>query len=339
MKQISRLLIIRLSALGDICMTLPVIDSVCRQHPQVEFTFLTSPLGAKIADTVLQLHNLKVKSINKKDYSGLVGINRLYSELKAEGYDAVADLHDVLRTKWTRFRFRLSGHQVAKIDKGRSQKKALVNHTSVNQLRSSIQRYADVFEELNLDVTIDYDAKKVANRLQTQPLMHKAIGIAPFAQHQGKIYPLDAMKQVIEQILAQIPDIQIYLFGSREEQPVLDSWVALHPQNIICVAGRQSIAQDLQLMSSLHLMVSMDSANMHLASLVGLRCLSIWGATHCFAGFLGFGQKSEDCIQLDLPCRPCSIYGNKPCNQGNYSCMSNLLPSVVASRIISAIDN
>ena len=66
---------------------------------------------------------------------------------------------------------------------------------------------------------------------------------------------------------------------------------------------------------------------------VGLRCLSIWGATHRYAGFLGYQQREEDCIELPLSCRPCSIYGNKPCKFGDYHCLTEITPRVVAIRI------
>ena len=74
--------------------------------------------------------------------------------------------------------------------------------------------------------------------------------------------------------------------------------------------------------SELELMISMDSANMHLASLVGTRGFGL-GATHYFAGFLGYGQSENDIVEIiDLACRPCSVFfGNKPCFRGGL-CLS-----------------
>ncbi len=86
-------------------------------------------------------------------------------------------------------------------------------------------------------------------------------------------------------------------------------------------------------MRGLRVMLTMDSGNMHLASLVGTRVVSIWGATHPFAGFLGFGQSEDDCIQRDLPCRPCSIYGNKACKFGDYRCM-DIAPEEIVGKLM-----
>lgn len=347
MKPIRRLLVIRLSALGDICMTLPVLDSACRAYPNVEFTLLTSKVGAMVANTILNLPNFKVRSINKKDYNGITGLNRLYSELKTLQFDAIADFHDVLRTQWLRFRFWLSGKPIAKIDKGRSEKKALVNHAIHKQLTTSVERYRQVLNKLGFEFQIEYNGFAQGQTLLKGTESNDggiiapefAIGIAPFAQHEGKVYPAPKMREVIDLLIAKFPMLKIYLFGSREEQSVLDVWASAHPSNITNLAGVQSISDDLKCMARLRLMVSMDSANMHLASLVGLRCVSIWGATHVYAGFLGFGQSEEDCVAQPLSCRPCSVYGNVPCKQGDFQCMNGIRPETIAARIESILND
>ena len=86
-------------------------------------------------------------------------------------------------------------------------------------------------------------------------------------------------------------------------------------------------------MSYIDVMVSMDSANMHLASLVGTTVVSVWGATHPYAGFMGWNQKEENAVQVTLPCRPCSIFGNKPCRRGDYACLRQIEPSDIIQKI------
>ena len=331
---IKKLLAIRLSALGDICMTLPVIDSFCRAYPDVELTLLTSKPGAAITKAVLHLPNLQIVAINKKDYSGLMGANRLYKEMRAYHFDAIADLHDVLRTKWTALRFRIAGYPVAVIDKGRGDKKKLVSHKIESQLTSGIERYKKVFTDLGFDFEVDYQGSD-HHLDSTAKLL--SIGIAPFAQHQGKIYPVDKMQEVVNRLVEARPDLHVYLFGGPEDQAQLQPWADAHPEQVTNVAGKQTFAEDLALMSGLRLMISMDSANMHLASLVGLRCLSIWGATHIHAGFLGYGQQKDDVIDLSLPCRPCSIYGNKACKYGDYRCMNTITPEEIVKRILASL--
>jgi ADP-heptose:LPS heptosyltransferase len=86
-------------------------------------------------------------------------------------------------------------------------------------------------------------------------------------------------------------------------------------------------------MSHLDVMLSMDSANMHLASLTATPVVSVWGATHPYAGFMGWNQDPENVIQVSLECRPCSIYGQKPCMRGDYACLNNIAPETIVERI------
>lgn len=331
---ISKILVIRLSALGDIAMTLPVLQAACAAYPEVQFTMLTSGAGAKVAEAVMEPYpNFNVRGINAhRDYSGLGGLNRLYNELKTLGFDAVADLHDVLRTKYLRLRFVLSGVKVRHIQKGRKDKKALVSHAINCQLKHSVERYHEVFSELGLEFDMPATLPSTGDAKELN-----SIGIAPFAQHRGKIYPEAQMRSAIDIIVSQQPSAKIYLFGGPNEKEVLDQWAAAHPDNIVNVAGAGTLKDDINLMRRLKVMVSMDSANMHLASLVGLRCISVWGATHPHAGFLGFGQSEKDVISLPLDCRPCSIYGNKPCKTGDWRCLTDIKPEVVAQKILQAL--
>jgi len=102
-----------------------------------------------------------------------------------------------------------------------------------------------------------------------------------------------------------------------------------------CQVGKivSSLKEELILMSHLDVMLSMDSANMHLASLTATPVVSVWGATHPCAGFMGWRQPEENAIQATLDCRPCSIYGQKTCRRGDYACLNMIKPETIAERI------
>lgn len=331
---IKKLLVIRFSALGDIAMTVPVVASFCSQYPDVEVTMLTSKMGEKIYRAVLpDVKNLSIRGCNPKvDYPGIPGLNRLFNELRAEKFDALADLHNVLRTQWLglRFSFSHSLQASASIHKGRKDKRNLVNHRINWQLKSSIERYCDVFAGIGLPVTLNFEPKPLAVKEKQE----FAVGIAPFAQHKGKVYPKELMQQVIDRLLESRNDLHIYLFGGPNEQTELEEWASRHPQRITNTAGKQTLGDDLKLMSQLDCMVSMDSANMHLASLVGCRVVSIWGATDIKAGFFGYRQNTADAISTDLDCRPCSIYGNKPCHKGTFECLYGIQPERIVRKVL-----
>ena len=164
----------------------------------------------------------------------------------------------------------------------------------------------------------------------------KWIGISPFAAHVGKIYPLSKQEQVIS-LLSERKNTKILLFGGgAKEIEVLAKWERQYP-NVISTAGKLTLNSELALMSHLDVMLSMDSANMHLASLVNIPVVSIWGATHPYAGFMGWKQLPDNAVQVDLPCRPCSIFGNKPCWRKDYACLQGITPEMVVHRIEQVI--
>lgn len=186
-------------------------------------------------------------------------------------------------------------------------------------------------EEKSEVKTISKEEEAKAESLK--PRDEKWIGIAPFAAHKGKIYPLEKMERVIELLLEREPNCRIFLFGGgAEERELLTQWESRHDRCTCALLG--SLYNELVLMSHLDTMVSMDSANMHLASLTGTRVVSVWGATHPFAGFMGWNQSPADAVQTTLPCRPCSIFGNKPCLHGNYPCLNSITPEEIVERVL-----
>jgi ADP-heptose:LPS heptosyltransferase len=215
------------------------------------------------------------------------------------------------------------GKRVATLRKGRWQKWFLTHTTYNHPLPPTTQRYMRVLQQLGFSFSLSCPSP-------SQPL-RKGYGIAPFAAHKGKIYPLDKMEVVVRE-LAKSGE-PIYLFGAgKKEKEILDTWGEKY-DNVYSLVGKYSMDEEIAFMRMLRLMLTMDSANMHLASIAGTRVLSIWGATHSNAGFLGYGQNECDCIQRnDLPCRPCSIYGNKKCKFGDYRCL-DMSPEIIIKRV------
>lgn len=341
-----KLLIIRLSAFGDVAMTVPVIDTLARQYRQLEITVLSRPFVAPLFAEMPA--NVRFKGVDVKQYRGLGGLYRLFGELKKEQYDAVADLHHVLRSRVLRTLFCLSGVRTAHIDKGHKEKKALVRpeHKVMRQLASSFSRYEDVFGKLGYPVKTDFnsiygDGKGDASLFRAiigMPDGKPWIGIAPFAAHKGKKLPEATVAALTRELSASHPDWRIFLFGAGEaEQKLLEGWASGKP-NVESLAGKLKLNQELALMSHLSVMVSMDSANMHLASLTGTPVVSVWGATHPFAGFMGWKQSTDNAVQTELPCRPCSIFGNKPCLRKDYACLTHITPRQIIDKIDKLIN-
>ena len=122
------------------------------------------------------------------------------------------------------------------------------------------------------------------------------------------------MEQVIAQLIQKQPNARIFLFGQGElEEEYFKQWCDQYQQCLYVGKHCETLYQELIIMSHLDVMLSMDSANMHLASLTA--------------------------IPVDLDCRPCSIFGNKPCKRGDYACLNNIPPERIVERITSIINN
>ena len=322
-----KLLIIRFSALGDIAMTVPVVHDLAVQYPELDITMLSREMARPLFERMPDNVHFIAADLNGR-HKGLLGLCRLWRDAHLNDFDYIADFHDVLRTQWLRTEGCLRRKKVAKIDKGRKGKKALTrqkNKVFVQQA-TSFERYAKVLEHLGFPIKQQFVKLDYSAFCETQKADNETwVGIAPFAKHPAKVYPLEKMEQVIK-VLSERENTRVFLFGGgAEESKQIESLCAKY-NNVQPAKSQQGLRGELALMGQLDVMLSMDSANMHLASLVGTRVISIWGGTHPYAGFLGWNQKAEDCVQLDLPCRPCSVYGNKACSRGDYACMNGITP-------------
>lgn len=320
----TRILAYRFSAFGDVAMTVPVFREFLEQNPDVEIIMVSrSNFEALFAD----IPNVIFKGVNLDDYKGFFGLNRLANELIKEFHpNLIANLHDVIRTKILDKIYSTKGFKVFKINKGKEEKEHLTDIWNLNkiQLKRTVERYADVFREMGFQVTLSHE-------LRPAKFNKSGIGFAPFAQHKGKMLPLEKSYE-----LAKILSLKntVYFFGGgKAEAEILEKWEKEIP-NTRNLAGKLNLTEELDTIAKLELMISMDSANMHLASLVGTRCVSVWGQTHPYAGFLGFGQSEEDVVQVkDLTCRPCSVFGDKECFRGDWACLEELNIQKIVEKI------
>lgn len=315
------LLVIRLSALGDVAILEPVLRQRAEANPEVLFLVaapeLLQPLFAGI-------ENVRFIPTSKKQSPWA-----LFKYFKGLLPQQVADMHHVNKVILVDWLFRLIGIPVVSIRK----------HDGTN--KPSWRRYDEVFDRCNLrpgksmpllmnsndalSLDVRYWQPKSADGQQL------LVGIAPFAQHAGKIWPTELTERLVA-MLSERGTCRVLLFGSMAESGLLQSWAERYPR-VESHAGRHSFAEELRIISTLNVMVSMDSANMHFASCMGVPVVSIWGATHPSRGFYGWRQNPDWAVQADMPCRPCSKYGNKPCKRGNYPCLAAVSPEQVFDKI------
>ena len=286
------ILVIRFSALGDVAMVVPVVWALANQYPDIRITVLSKGFARTLFEDLAPNVNFMEADLNT-EYHGVRGLNALYRRLVAKQFTKVADLHNVLRSDYLRMRFNLGRYRVEHIDKHRRQRKKLISYKNKikQQLPTSFENYAEVFERLGYPVDISKFRSifpEEGGNLNMLPAVfgpkksfEQWIGIAPFAAHEGKVYPPRLMEQVIFQLLQKYPKSRLFLFGKGEqENKYFQLWCAQYHQCVNVSRHCETMYQDLILMSHLDVMLSMDSANMHLASLTAVPVVSVWGATH-----------------------------------------------------------
>lgn len=329
-KKQRHILIIRLSALGDIVISIPLIKEYARKNPKIQFSVLSPRLVAPLFEGVENLHFIPFDI--QKEKKSIWDIIRFARGLRKLNITEVADIHNVHRSRILRYYLQLYGIPNKVIFKNRKTRKQLIRKKNkiIVPLKTSLRKYEEVFVALKLkDLRFAFAPVPVKD---ANHFLYRRIGIAPFAKHAGKCWPLEYMEEVIQQLSAD-PNNKILLFGGGTyESGILSEWMEKYP-NTESVAGKHTLAEEQEFIKSLDVMVSMDSANMHLASLAYTPVISIWGATHPYAGFYGWGQNPENAIQANMPCRPCSIFGNKKCLRNDYACLYAIKPEKVLQKI------
>lgn len=322
--------------MGDVALTVPVVKALREKYPDVKITVLTRPFFAPffrgIHDMRFFLLNLHVR------HKGFWGPFRLAADAKKDGVDAVADMQDNVSSRLIRKILGARGCRVAHIDNGKGSKRRLCRKGYLNfhPLKTTVKRYSDVLRDLGFEV----EPKPVSDLKLPVPLainyLHGRktdpwIGIAPFAKYTAKVYPVDLMEKAAAMIAARAQ--KVFIFGGGHEEQRLAARIASQGDNIISVIGNMNLGDELNLISNLDVMVTMDSVSMQMASLVGTPAVSVWGGTHPYAGFYGLGQDPENAVQLPMECRPCSIIGNKPCKHGDYRCLKDIPPERIVDKV------
>ncbi len=144
------------------------------------------------------------------------------------------------------------------------------------------------------------------------------------------------MQKVIDG-LAENKNQKIFLFGGGEKEIQLLNQLQSQHENVIVLAGKTQFKQELEVISNLDVMLSMDSGNAHIAAMLGVKVITLWGATHPYAGFKPFNQPDDFCLTSDraqYPLLPTSIYGNKKV-EGYADVMRTILPTQVIEKINS----
>lgn len=330
------LLVLRTSAMGDVAMLPHALRALRAAHPNLKITVATRKLFFPFF-TGLDVGLLEVDV--RGGHRSPAGMWRLAREARRLGVDAVADVHGVLRSAVFRLSMQLHGVHVASIRKDRAGKRRFIRRGGRNAgpLRHTVMRYCDVFRRLGLELSDPAPVVRTELPDSSEPKTGRWVGFAPFSAHRGKTYPDDLSREVVGLLAGRYDRVFIHGGGGAEAAFAVEM-ECTYP-NVTALHGKVDLAGELELIARLDCVVSMDSLVMHMGALVGTPVVSVWGATHPGLGFLGWGCDPKLVLQADMPCRPCSVFGAKPCRYGDYRCLRAITPRIIADKVEETMQN
>ena len=331
-------LIIRFSALGDVILTIPVVNALIESNSNLNIWILSNVKNKTLFEFSDRVHFIgaDLKGKHNKIYKLNSFVNKTHETNK---FDIVYDLHDVIRSKILRFNFMLKGVKTRKYIKGRKEKKKLIaKKIDFQKLKHTSTRYLETFEK---------DFEKLSIKSFLHPLLvtehnsinlKNTIGIAPFAAHSSKEWPIVNFVPIIE----SLPNYNFIFFAYGKREVDIINEVFYGFKNTSIADNNLNFSEQIKLIDSLSAMIAMDSANMHLSSITGTNVVSIWGPTHHFTGF---GPLNNEDYIVEIPyknlkCRPCSIYGKvnaktRLCAQESMSKIKPEMVIKILNKIIS----
>ncbi len=332
------LLVIRLSAMGDVAMVPHSLMALRRENPDLRISVLTKELFRPLFEGL----GVEVIPVDLQGrHKGISGMRRLAGELSDMGVDCVADMHNVLRSRMLTFFMLLRAIPSDSLYKGRFRKWMRMDggcSSSTQPMKHTVLRYCDVLRRLGfkLDNPLPPERQIRVNPMPYEKGSERWIGVAPFSAHRGKCYPLHHVREVIAELSSRYDRVFVHSGGGDELKFAQE--MESKYTNVFAVFGAVKFAQEIDLIANLDCLITMDSFAMHVASLMATPVVSVWGATHPMLGFNGYGSDPKGVVQLELQCRPCSTYGNKRCRFGDYHCMEDIAPSQVVERVATMLD-
>ena len=352
-----KVLMIRFSAMGDVALLNPVIRSALLHNDELEIHVVTKKNNFPFFNN---LDKVKVLPVDfKKGFIGFLELIQFSFSLAQVQYDVVVDLHDNLRSRIICGLLRLGGKKTVRFDKARKQKSQLLGNIGphATSIKHTVERYAEAMLKAGIQVDSTLEKlkefhfvrneiakKKVLNYFNTHDADHDVkIGFAPFAQHALKTLGNVKSEELIGLLTEHFKDkAKVFLFGAgKTEMAQMQLWKSKFGERLILVQDQFTLEEQLELFNHLDVLVCMDSVNFHLANLSDIKSIiSVWGPTHPFLGFGPLDETRNKILQItttELTCRPCSVFGQKPCHRKDHACMQNISAGSVFIEVLNAI--
>jgi lipopolysaccharide heptosyltransferase II len=337
-----KILIIRLSSIGDIVLTEPVIRHLRKVYPGCRIDYLTKQPFVPLVklfegvDTVIPFID-KTQAVRavKEHLSSVSG------KEKSE-YDLLIDLH--AKPKTFLLKIFLPAQRKVSYNKQHLRRFLITAKISKSSIDSTVFLYFSIFSHLNIDIERSDYQPQLKIKLQDSSLNKlwqqekelktaKTIALFPGANHKTKRYPVGMLAAFINSI-PENENYRFVLLGSEEEKAIAERLRNLCRIKPLNWCGRFNLGQLAEIVSYFDVIITNDSGPMHIAAALKKKQIAIFGATHPRLGFAPLNENAL-ILQTDLPCRPCSLHGGENCPKKHFRCLKEISPEKLKEALLS----
>lgn len=323
LESLRRILIIRLSSLGDILLTTPLIRTIKNRFPKIEIDFL---LKSEYQDVLKNNPHLNKIFLYSNNYN-----NAVVEEIENSNnpkYDLIIDLQNNIRSRRITSKLKIRTVRFKKY----TFRKFILVQTKINLMKNLPlipERYAKT-------IGIDLDKSGVeifSDKIPSDKIsgLNKIVGICPGAKHFTKRYPIEYQIQLCKQLVEN--NFNVVLFGGKIDEGICSEISSKVPE-VINLQNNDDILQTVSDMKMCDIIICNDSGLMHVASSLDKKLIAIFGSTVKEFGFMPYNCSNSIIVENEnLGCRPCSHIGRRSCPKTHFNCMKKIKPEDIIKLI------
>jgi heptosyltransferase-2 len=321
-----KILIVRLSSLGDILLTTPLIRSLKKESPQTEIHFL---LREEYRDVLVNNPNISKLLTLKREYP----ILKTKAMISENNYNLVIDLQNNFRSENL-----TTGLSCPKVKfKKLSWQKLLLVKFKINKLKDAgtiPERYAATIEGFKLDNEgLDLFTRNKASEILIE--RNNLIGFCPGSRHFTKMWLKEHYIELGNKLIGS--GFKVALFGGKDDQKTCEE-ISSNISECVNLCNDNVIHQTAADMKMCRVIVCNDSGLMHAACAVKVPVIAIFGSTVKEFGFVPYRSKNLILENKSLTCRPCSHIGRSSCPKHHFKCMKEITPQLVFNSVLNFIN-
>lgn len=332
-----KVLVIRLSSLGDVVLATPVVELLKKHHPDAEVDFLVKREYSELLQGNKNISRI-ISFDSKGTHKGLKGLLAIVGELKEEGYTYLVDLHGNLRSRI--ITGLLANSKTLRYKKQVLQRRMLLWGLEPPTIHT-VKAYCSSLSSLDVEIDfiplpsirISQEEDDVASGLlRTFEISDGLLltGLNPGAKWATKRWTEEGFVEVGKKAISELGG-KVLLFGGPDEKGLCERIAGSIGEGALSVAGKTGLKEAAALIKRCNVFVTNDSGPMHIATAVGTPVVAIFGPTVQGFGFSPLGKSVV--VEKELKCRPCSLHGSERCPKGHFECMKGISVDTVFEKI------